>query len=440
MIENKLYRKLISARNYLDEIKTVDFYNQSCVLAIDSYKKFIQYFVDHFGEIEESTYKVLFIFISTRFIPSVRYIERASTANIPWSVIPYLDRMLKEQFGTDYLLLFRPQWHFNYSVMTDDLIRPLSNVLLTIFPTRAQEISSLFSTQKIHVFSFPYLEKTNVLLYSVIGHELGHFYHNRWKETPEAKKLILDQNVHLSTYYRKKFPADLFRPYEKTIEGMKILEGMYREILSDICGYLIFGPSMLFALDFISIFEGKIELPSRFTNYYPPIKYRIRVLYEEILKIDGRMAPVATSKSECSKYYKRYLQDIEQYLSDNEDQKALTDIAEEIKLFKASLPDIISYAQSQVPKYYLNPNQIDELYLKLDDIIPANELHGKPVGMADIILAGWIYYQKIDQISKGDEFITNYQILMRLLLKSLFSSYVDSEYQNSKGPADEHLV
>ena len=144
------------------------------------------------------------------------------------------------------------------------------------------------------------------------------------------------------------------------------------------------------------------------------------------------MDPIASSKSDCATYYQRSLQDIRGYLADDDDKAALAVNSEEVSLFESALPDLIAFAQSQVPSTYLHPPLVDSLYSKLDDSIPANELDGVPAGMADIILAGWVYYHKIDQTSSGDEFILNYQVLMRLLLKSLFSSHVHSEYLKTK--------
>jgi len=440
MAHNKLYRKLVAAKNYLEEIKAVDFSNQSCVIAVESYKAFTQYLIDHFKEIEESSHSTLYINFCTRIIPSIRYVERASTSNIPWSVIPYLDRMLKELFGSEYLLLFRPQWHFNYSVIAADLISSLKQKLDDVFPTHTDEIARLFRNRRIYVFSFPYLEKTNVLLLSTIGHELGHFYHEKWKETQRAKELLAEQKAHLSAFYRGMHQSDLFLPYEKATEGIRILEGMYREILADICGYLIFGPSMLFALDYISIFEAKVELPSQSNNYYPPTMYRIRVLYERILANDNRINLLSSQSSECGRYYQLALKRIDNYLADKKDKLSLGAISEEISLFESALPELITFALGEVRSSYLHPRQIEGLYAKLDRCIPANELEDNPVEMADIILAGWIQYSKINETSTGDNFSVSFQVLMRLLLKSIFSSHVHAEYKKAKGSKHEHLI
>jgi hypothetical protein len=87
------------------------------------------------------------------------------------------------------------------------------------------------------------LKKTNVLLNSTIRHEIGHFYHKRWEEDkyPEIKN---KHNKELREYYKDINPNDFFIAYDKTYEGLEMLSGMYRDIISDIYGYFLFGPSI----------------------------------------------------------------------------------------------------------------------------------------------------------------------------------------------------
>ena len=49
-----------------------------------------------------------------------------------------------------------------------------------------------------------------------------------------------------------------------------------------------------------------------------------------------------------------------------------------------------------------------------------------------IIFAGWIYYKKINEDYLGEEYVLNYQILMRILLKSLHSSYIHKKYNEKE--------
>ena len=279
MIKNQLFRNLKTIKKHLNDIQTYEYFNEASHIAIDFYQKAVNFLGDDFDEIEESLYQNLFIYLNSHFIPSLRYIQRSSTTNIPWSLIPSLNIILKKEFGEDYYLLFRPQWSFNFSVMTTNILDNLKGFLNIILPSRESEISDLFTSQKIHIFSFPYIEKNNVLIHSAIGHEIGHFYHSIWSQSDVARRLLENAKTKLTKYYRRRYPEDLMEPYIKTDEGILILKGMYREILSDICGYMIFGPSVIYALYYISSFEINPKLPKK-PNYYPVMKYRIRILIE----------------------------------------------------------------------------------------------------------------------------------------------------------------
>lgn len=431
MIKNELFRKIIGIDNYLEKIKSYDYFNSTSYVAIENYKIFISFLNDNYKEIDESTYQTLYSIINVELIPTLRYIERSSTPNVPWSLIPNLDKILKNEFGEDYLLLFRPQWRFNYSVITNDVIEFLESILVMIFPQKKDKIDKIFTQKKIHIFSFPYFEKTNVLLNSIIGHEIGHFYHNKWKTSNNADAIFQKAEFVLAEFYRKKFPKDMFASYEKTDEGIKIIKGMYREILSDIFGYMIFGPSIVFSLYYISSLEDKLFLPSQDTNYYPLLKYRIRILFENFVKIDKNINDLLSVDSECSSYLKIFLQEIDNYLSEQNDLILLKNIEQEIKLFEESIPHLIKYSKAEISQMYFNTELTSKLFDKLDDHFPINELDGLPINMSSIIFVGWIYYFKISRESDYKAFVLNYQILMRLLLKSLFSSHVHNEYVNT---------
>jgi hypothetical protein len=308
----------------------------------------------------------------------------------------------------------------------------LKKILLIFFPANKTEINErLFSKEKIHIFSFPLLEKTNVLLNSVIGHEIGHFYHKRW-ETDEYPVLRNDYNKQLKIYYESISPDEIFAAYDKTEEGLKILSGMYREIISDIYGYFLFGPSMIFSLYDFSIFETRLDFPAEKNGYYPSTKYRIRILMNYLLEKDSGLNKILSMDTEFSFYLKKHIDQINQYLSNKDDLVLLGRINKEKSLFETSLNSIIDNIKSSMSENYLEYNNIDGLFNKLENGIPINEFDGVPTDTAKILFAGWIYFIKINEKYAGDDYVLNCQILMRLLLKSLHSSYIHKKYLNER--------
>jgi hypothetical protein len=77
---------------------------------------------------------------------------------------------------------------------------------------------------------------------------------------------------------------------------------------------------------------------------------------------------------------------------------------------------------------YLKYENTHKLFENLKENLPINELNDLPVDIMQIIFTGWIYYKKINEDYSGDEYVFNYQILMRILLKSLHSSFINKKY------------
>ena len=133
MTKNKLYRRIIGLADFIQELGKYDYYNKASNIAIQDYNKLIQYFKDNIDKIDVIHYDKLYRLINCHIIPNIRYIQRAETKNIPWSLISNLDEILKKELGENCWLLFRPQWHFNYSVLTEDLVTYLKKILQVFF-------------------------------------------------------------------------------------------------------------------------------------------------------------------------------------------------------------------------------------------------------------------------------------------------------------------
>lgn len=431
MHKNYLYKRIIGFKDHLLKIKTYEYYAPVSYVAIDNFIKFSDYIINHFDEIETSSHIEIYRFFIIKLIPYIRYIQSSSTEDIPWSMIPNLDRVLKNELGEKYFILFRPRWHFNYSMSPLDILEYLTVILNAIFPSNQEEIKNLFDTDKIHIFMFPYLEKTNILLHSIVGHEIGHFFQIKWNENEGEKLWPIYQNQ-LIKYYDS-IPHDtndLFYSYQKTEIGLNVLKGMYREILSDIVGYYIFGPSIIFSMYYILNMETKLDLPSSNNEYYPITKYRLRILFERYLKKDKEVKNLLeANNSNCSNYLKLFTKEIETLLNDKKDITLMTEhYPEENKIFQNSLADLDEYIKSSIKNKYFSTEYSSKLFDKLECKIPINEIKNSPVNMCNILFVGWIYYYKIFTKYEKDEFFLNLKRLIRLLLKSLSATSLHQQY------------
>jgi hypothetical protein len=415
--------------DFIVDLEGNDYFNNASNAALNNFRIAVEYLIDNFKKLDEVHYAQLNIKISMNIMPQIRFIQRSKTRNIPWSLIANLDELLKNEFGDKCFLLYRPQWHFNYSVLTEDINSYLKNILTSFYPEDEDNIEKLFSDDKIHVFSFPFLEKNNVLLNSILGHEIGHFYHKTWEQNEYMKKQEEYNNI-LKNYYDNHSKDELFTPYENTKEGLEILKGLYREVIPDFYGYLLFGPSIVFSLFDISEFEPKPILPSESNRYYPMIKYRIRLLVRHFLKKDSELNELLCKESDCSLFLKKKITTIDEYLIKDDDVTLFTAKRnKELELFEASLDEIITNMRSKMKAKYIKYKNIDRLFELINRHIPINELDDKPVDIMEIIFSGWIYFEKINEESgQESDYVLNCQILMRLLLKSLHSSYIHKIY------------
>lgn len=106
------------------------------------------------------------------------YIDGATTQNLPWSIIRPFDKLINN-FIPNTTIMFKPQWEYNYTIDTSDL-REIYRKVLSEYKNDVtdghEELNSVFEHMKdpFHIISFPFLERKNVLLHSLIGHEIGH--------------------------------------------------------------------------------------------------------------------------------------------------------------------------------------------------------------------------------------------------------------------------
>jgi hypothetical protein len=443
----EIYRTLENIDKFLDKLDSYEYYSDNPQKIISVFKQFINILKENFEAIPDNKefYTTLLQALNYQIIPLLRYISRSQSSDIPWSLIPNIQKIIKELVGDNYLIMIRPQWHWNYGVLISDIIHFLNGLLrfLTL------DVNIRIDSPPIHVISFPYLEKNNFLLHSIIGHELGHFIQQEYFDevfTTEWETKMINESMKDLISRQGKF-GELFTKQRSKIqltqearEIILIYKGFVREIIPDIVGYLIFGPSQLFSLYFMTAWNEDDTLPSQKNFYYPPLKYRIRNLKELFLsKIFDE-----ESKSNYNKILNDFDKELKNYLNEENDLQNLSNSEESdiaFKHFKEDLNNIFEYLLKRVGISIYNPapEKIDKLILKLRQVIPPNEINNIPVTLADLFLSGWLFFYsdlntKDDDIIKNHakDYTTNYMILSKLLLKASTSIFIHSYYLENK--------
>ena len=276
------------------------------------------------------------------FAAHIRYVESARTAHLPWQIIPSFERLV-EHLKPDAQVMLRPMWHYNYATIVSNL-RDVYLARLQAFefylPSINVETAVLAPLgSAFHIVSFPALERENILLHSLIGHEIGHLIAKSLvmadandfldKARPEIEKATDNQITKKGLTEEKIGPLlyPLVRAQllaENSELCLSFWSRALEEILSDIVGAILFGPAALFSTLELSIQIGFDLPPSKRNNYYPPWRTRIR----EVFKVVGDVA--------------RGLLEVDASLFKMESPVALIPISEKLGLSAASRANLIN--------------------------------------------------------------------------------------------------
>ncbi len=422
------YRKLHTLRGVLDSAAHDRSFDETSTAAVELYRDFLSILTDNFSEIDDAVMPDFHEALSSKIGPLLRFVIPLRASDLPWSLIPPFESVLRRELGDAYGLLLRPAWEYNYSVYSADLRTILTKILEVFLPHRVNS----FTREKlhIHVFTFPFLEKNNVVLNSVLGHEIGHFFHDNWRRT-EGAAIIDSAWSDLWDTYSAQHGGDLFEPYRKTETGIRILEGLFREIVSDLVGHRLFGPCMLYSLYYLSLSYPKNEPPSKETDYYPPFKYRVRLLMDEVDTGNSALVALENSAGEGAKAIRGIHDRIRNYLQRTDDREALQNCLVETNFFEDKLPQIREYVTKSVQQPQVSFDRVPVLFDQLKRRIPINEFEREPVSISEILMTGWLHYFALLEGHEFRSFVDEYRVLMRLLLKSIYSSYVQTSFASA---------
>lgn len=228
-----------------------------------------------------------------QFGAHIRYVESARTPRLPWQVIPSFEKLV-DWLRAGAQVMLRPMWHYNYATIVSDLRELYLNELqeyeyyLPAIDVESKIVSPLGSA--FHVISFPSLERDNILLHSLIGHELGHLVVTEIVE--KHKKDFLDGvQSQIESVTKEELASKNVTPVsvplwydqvlttqitENSNRCLKYWERAMEEILADMVGALLFGPAALFSTFDIAVQSGFDIPPSERNEYYPPWRRRIR--------------------------------------------------------------------------------------------------------------------------------------------------------------------
>jgi hypothetical protein len=325
--------------------------------------------------------------------------------------------------------------------------------------------------RKVHIISFPYIERRFVLLHAALLHEIGHFI---------AQDFIVAD--------KSKLPKELFQRIVRGVETDGTILQLYKtkeiskclaecaelrkravqEIGADLVAVHMLGPAALFALDSVVGIRSPDSPPSPDNRRYPPRRMRLRVCLDEISNhlpglVNWEQLRIVTSK-ECQDIfarYKTYIEELRQFVSLQSDQEAMkkeavVDIAYE--WLNLSLGDLSTFVRgrcagkSEVGQDCKWENKKFEngtgfwqtvcnlAHMRLGDGLPPNTLDDTtdspvPASFEAIMNAGWLYLlsrvQPWPRSGTADsirDFLNSRHRLERLTLRALEVSELQSRF------------
>ena len=238
----------------------------------------------------------------------LRFIDGSRIEKLPWSIIPAFQDLL-ESVIPKVEILIRPQWKYNYSIYTTDFRTAFINFLeeyKDYVPDVSLE-SEILSELKLpfYLISFPSLERKNILLHPLLGHEIGHLLADQFitEERKDAfsqniintitkivENDLKEQSIKKDNLFYRAFKEESIR--QKLEEGLKCWKRGLEEILSDLVGTILFGPAALFASFDMALQQGFDHPPSPYDNFYPPWRLRLRYIIDFLNKTNEKLFPI----------------------------------------------------------------------------------------------------------------------------------------------------
>ena len=376
-------------------------------------------------------------------------LDHAHSAQTPRGLVQML-RAIRDKLYAGSLLIVSPKTEHNYTI-TNIYPEVYKHTKRLLSNSIAKEILSNCEAG-INVVGFPRIERENILLHVLFGHEFGHPVADEFiaaeakskKSKADLASIRKQVNSVVRTY---KINDNLDRTEAHKNLFVRVIEIRTRglqELVSDAVATFIFGPSAIFAAADVLIPDGLDNVPTG-PEYYPPTRFRIRLMMKVLAETEYlrvlREITLPRYLIPIRQAVNRHMKLLSEIAKGSDDLKAISNLDEHRIAFnwlQRSLTGAIAHAKRRVEKSTYSskiarlevPQCLERLYLE----VPPGEIgkfpHLKAVDCRSAILAGWMY--KIYQVTRKDaDWITRAkQISMAqsLTLKGIEDSFLKGEY------------
>jgi len=226
------------------------------------------------------------LMFAKEMLASVRFAQRARTENTPWSIVPAFEAYVRGLVHEPHFLVLRPKWTHTYEIIAGFTGR-CRGVLRAFLDD--EEVESVLKDAllndghspeplpEICVISFPRLERMNPLSHCLFGHEIGHVLCAPWlaRSAGIKERIRADLALKVGAEYHDAPESERVEQFDLAVA---VCEQGVSELAADLTCALLFGPATLFAIyEYCALMELD-ELPTAENSYYPPWRYRLRVI------------------------------------------------------------------------------------------------------------------------------------------------------------------
>lgn len=344
--------------------------------------------------------------------------------NNPREIMIPIKEILKE-INSDHLFITEPYTEFNYAVgeiLSGDAFLSLLKFL---------DISFEIDTRIIRLI-FPVLHQNDILGGAVMGHELGHYLDLHYPMKLSEKILVKFINkINLLDYIEFFCKSE---QYELNINPKDIVRAelpnfvLYKwikEIVADIIGVFLYNISSYFSLQHVLSVSAGIDKEQGksyqgFNETHPRNSMRTFVILETFKKINLFENIDENLKNRIYEYKdiwnkalesvfeeKRYRTSIDKNIYIIINSKYLYRLEDDLKNNLDWMIDLIYNEIKTISEKILYDcnNFKDNIPIAIDrilNIVPPNEVDGKPLDSISILNSGWIVYMtKFDEMKKN---------------------------------------
>lgn len=387
----------------------------------------------------------------------LRFIERATTDQTPWSLIRPLEK-IGEQIHPTSCFIIRPQWRYNYSLL--ELISAYSEAFSELL-SKEKLNKALYpdnSIQQIYVMGFPNMDRLSVMMYVLFGHELGHpiekeYFDRENKNSaefaPKLTHMVLEALDLLKELKSLKLEQGA-KYYRMITEVHRLRHQALRELICDLVCINLFGPAALFANEEYALSAG-LDSVEKKPPHYPPWRYRLRTMLEEFPSdwIKHFIEKGRFNKT-ISKALNNKMESIRIAVEQSEDKKKLNEDAETRIAYTSledALPKVRQFVRQRLKKYGFQLDDLlgatnVQLLKRLENWIPPdayiNNEGDEVIGdVRSVLNVGWLQWVSAyasmptttdvkDQIS---DYFNKVDALNRLVMKAIENINLRSEWK-----------